>query len=282
MLVASPHLTGRDRELVRAVARHRLLTTGQLAALAFGSAITARHRLAVLVRLGLLRRFRPGRETGSAPWHYVLGPIGEAMLGVEDRDEKKWAPHVRLDRQLSLERSQRLGHMIGVNWFFVALARHVREQSARTAMAATAASQSPPNRHRRTRPERDLSRLRGGVDDAARRARPEAAHRSRRRAARPVARRPRRGPAPPTRAPRVGRRAGRPHPRRRAGRPAVAVRTMTCPARVRLSVSAGVRLGVSVAVLRHASGDATSGLDDGAGQRRNIPAARRPDSWDKP
>src|SRR6266581_4813013 len=60
MLVASPHLTGRDRELVRAVARHRVLTTGQLAALAFGSAITARHRLAVLLRLGLLRRFRPG------------------------------------------------------------------------------------------------------------------------------------------------------------------------------------------------------------------------------
>jgi hypothetical protein len=42
------------------------------------------------------------------------------MLGTEDRDEKKWTPHVRADRQLSLERSQRLGHVIGPNWFLVA------------------------------------------------------------------------------------------------------------------------------------------------------------------
>jgi hypothetical protein len=34
---------------------------------------------------------------------------------------------VRADRQLALERSQRLGHMTGASWFFVALARHARE-----------------------------------------------------------------------------------------------------------------------------------------------------------
>ena len=127
VLAASGHLTDRDRELIRLVARLRVLTTGQLAALGFSSAITARHRLALLVRLGMLRRFRPRRETGSAPWHYVLGPIGAAMLGQEDRDEKKWAPQVRADRQLALERSQRLSHMTGTNWFFVQLARHARE-----------------------------------------------------------------------------------------------------------------------------------------------------------
>ena len=121
------HLTDRDRELVRLVARHRVLTTDQLAALAFRNITTARHRLAVLVRLGLLRRFRPHRATGSAPWHYVLGPIGAALLGQENRDEKRWLPQVRADRQLALERSQRLGHMTGASWFFVALARHARE-----------------------------------------------------------------------------------------------------------------------------------------------------------
>jgi len=127
VLAASGHLTDRDRDLVRLVAVHRVLATSQLAALGFGNITTARHRLSVLVRLGLLRRFRPRREAGSAPWHYVLGPIGAALLGQEDREEKKWLPQVRADRQLALERSQRLGHMTGTSWFFVALARHARQ-----------------------------------------------------------------------------------------------------------------------------------------------------------
>jgi hypothetical protein len=123
----SAHLTDRDRELTRLVGRHRVLTTDQLAALGFGNITTARHRLSVLVRIGLLRRFRPHPPTGSAPWHYVLGPVGAALLGTEDRDERRWVPQVRADRQLGLERSPRLAHMTGRNWFFAALARHARE-----------------------------------------------------------------------------------------------------------------------------------------------------------
>jgi Replication-relaxation len=103
VLAAAAHLTSRDRRLVRAVGEHRVLATGQLAALGFGSVITARHRLAVLVRLAVLRRFRPYRETGSAPWHYLLGPVGAALLGAEDADEKRWVAAVRADRQLALE-----------------------------------------------------------------------------------------------------------------------------------------------------------------------------------
>jgi hypothetical protein len=133
VLSVSAHLTARDRELTRLVARHRVLTTGQLTALAFSNLTTARHRLSVLVRLGLLRRFRPHCDTGSAPWHYVLGPVGAAMLGQEDRDEKRWLPQVRADRQLALERSQRLGHITGASWFFVALARHAREHGGELA-----------------------------------------------------------------------------------------------------------------------------------------------------
>ena len=126
MLVASAHLTDRDRYQVRMVGEHRVLTTGQLCALGFGNLTTARHRLAVLVMLGVLRRFRPHRDEGSAPWHYLLGPVGAALLGAEDRDDRKWAPRVRADRQLALERSQRLAHLTGANWFFVALAAHTR------------------------------------------------------------------------------------------------------------------------------------------------------------
>jgi hypothetical protein len=128
LLSVSAHLTERDRMLVRLVGVHRVLTTDQLAALGFGSITTARHRLSVLARLGLLRRFRPHPETGSAPWHHVLGPVGAAMLGAEDRDERRWVPQVRADRQFALERSVRLAHMTGRNWFFVALARQAREE----------------------------------------------------------------------------------------------------------------------------------------------------------
>jgi Replication-relaxation len=127
VLAASARLTARDRRLVRAVAEHRVLTTGQVAALGFGSVITARHRLSALVGIEALRRFRPHREIGSAPWHYLLGPIGAALLGVEDGDEHKWLTAVRRDRQLALERSQRLAHLVGVNWFFASLAGDARE-----------------------------------------------------------------------------------------------------------------------------------------------------------
>ena len=127
ILAVSAHLTGRDRYLVRLVGEHRVLTPSQLAALGFGNLTTARHRLSVLVGLGMLRRFRPHAEAGSAPWHYVLGPVGTAMLGVEDRDGKRWLPQVRADRQLALERSPRLAHMTGRNWFFTALIRHARQ-----------------------------------------------------------------------------------------------------------------------------------------------------------
>lgn len=126
LLAAAAHLTDRDRYLVRLVGEHRVLTTGQLCAVGFGSIVTTRHRLAVLVGIGVLRRFRPHLPSGSAPWHYLLGPVGAALLGAEDRDERKWLPQVRADRQLALERSQRLAHMTGRNGFFVALTAHER------------------------------------------------------------------------------------------------------------------------------------------------------------
>jgi hypothetical protein len=127
VLKAAARLTDRDRYLVRVVAEHRVMTTDQFAALAFDNIITARHRLDALARLGALNRFRPHRPTGSAPWHYLLGPLGAVLLGAEDRDDGKWLSQVRTGRQVALQRSQRLAHMIGTNWFFVALAAHTRQ-----------------------------------------------------------------------------------------------------------------------------------------------------------
>jgi hypothetical protein len=51
---------------------------------------------------------------------------------------------VRADRQLALERSQRLGHMVGANWFFVSLAAHARRTGSgelRVWMAERAATE---------------------------------------------------------------------------------------------------------------------------------------------
>jgi hypothetical protein len=69
VLSVSAHLTDRDRELVRLVARHRVLTTDQLAALRFRNLTTARHRLSELVRLGCCagsgRAARPAPRPGT-------------------------------------------------------------------------------------------------------------------------------------------------------------------------------------------------------------------------
>jgi hypothetical protein len=52
--------------------------------------LTAGELPAALVRLGMLRPFQPCAVAGSAPWHYVFGPIGAAMLGTEDRAKEMW------------------------------------------------------------------------------------------------------------------------------------------------------------------------------------------------
>jgi hypothetical protein len=121
-------LTDRDRQLCRLLAEHRVLTTSQVHQLAFGSLNVAQHRLLALVRLGVLVRFRPvwtHRGGGSAPWHYVLGPAGAAVLAAEQATTVAQLGY-RRDRTLAIAHSQRLGHQVGVNGFFTALAARAR------------------------------------------------------------------------------------------------------------------------------------------------------------
>jgi protein involved in plasmid replication-relaxation len=118
-------VTDRDRALCRLLHEHRVLTSGQLTDLAFPSRNAAEHRLAVLHQLGVVDRFRPRHSPGSAPYHYVLGPLGAALLAAEaDQDPAELG--YRRDRALALAHSQRLGHLLGVNSFFSALARAAR------------------------------------------------------------------------------------------------------------------------------------------------------------
>jgi hypothetical protein len=118
-------VTGRDRRLFALLAEHRVLTTPQLTQLAFPSPDAAAKRLAILHQLGLLDRFRPHHTPGSAPYHYVLGPLGAALLAAHhDRDPARLG--YRRDRALALAHSQRLAHLVGVNGVFCALHQAAR------------------------------------------------------------------------------------------------------------------------------------------------------------
>jgi len=120
-------LTDRDRRLCQLLREHRVLTTSQLRDLAFGSLNVAQHRLVTLARLGVLERFRPvwPHGGGSAPWHYLLGPAGAAVLAAEHATTPAQLGY-RRDRTLAIAHSQRLRHQVGVNGFFTALAARAR------------------------------------------------------------------------------------------------------------------------------------------------------------
>lgn len=125
-LLALRQLTGRDRLVVDLLAEHRVLTTEQVTAVGFGSATTARHRLAVLHRLGVLDRFRlavPGG--GSQSWRYTLGPVGAAIVAAA-RGVAPPRPGAHRARVLRLATSPTLDHLLGVNGVFCALLAEAR------------------------------------------------------------------------------------------------------------------------------------------------------------
>ncbi|GAA4211494.1 replication-relaxation family protein [Microbispora amethystogenes] len=118
-------LSDHDRCLLRMVWTHEVLTTHQLLQVAFDNDHTGRHRLVKLNRLGALDRFRPRPPLGSAPWHYVLGEAGAAVLALEDGVTLSEFGY-RRGQALSMAYSQRLAHTIGVNGIFAALSGHAR------------------------------------------------------------------------------------------------------------------------------------------------------------
>jgi hypothetical protein len=115
-----------------------VFTTDQLAQLFFDSHDRAEHRLKQLTDAAVLARFRPYTRhgEGSAPYHYVLGPAGAAVLAAEQETTVGRLGY-RADKALELAHSQRLAHTAGVNGFFTALAAAARRQ--RPSHAALAA-----------------------------------------------------------------------------------------------------------------------------------------------
>ncbi|WP_280508408.1 replication-relaxation family protein [Nocardia flavorosea] len=127
-------LTERDRWILRMLHEHRVLTTNQLAALAFPSPIIALRRLNRLHRYGVLERFRPLRTRGSAPMHWVLAPAGANVLAAEAGISVRELGYSH-QRTLAIAHSLQLTHTLGVSDWFTALTAHAprddRGQQAR-------------------------------------------------------------------------------------------------------------------------------------------------------
>jgi hypothetical protein len=118
-------LTDRDRRLCRLLWEHRVFTSHQLTELAFDHLDTAEDRLRTLTGLGVLDRFRPRRDTGSAPYHYVLGPLGAAILAAEQAVTVTGLGYRRATT-LAIAHHPRLPELVAVNGSFSALAGHAR------------------------------------------------------------------------------------------------------------------------------------------------------------
>lgn len=120
-------VTRRDELLLHALAHHRVLTTDQIAAAAFSSVTTARHRLAKLHQLGLIRSFR--RRTaghGMGPSHCQLGLLGAGWIASHcaSRAVHGW----RADRAASAQASSHLRHLVGLNQLIISQAAVARSR----------------------------------------------------------------------------------------------------------------------------------------------------------
>lgn len=113
--------TPRDYAILDALHTHRVLTTHQAAALFFDSPDSrrARTRLLQLYRLSAVNRFRPTTGVGSAPWHWILAPVGAHALA-----HRRGIPFARLrwrhDHALAIAHSTRLSHTTGTTDCLVA------------------------------------------------------------------------------------------------------------------------------------------------------------------
>ena len=125
LLAVLGRLTERDRLLCRLLDDHRVLTSSQVADVCFTGERRARMRLAELYALDVLDRFRPRHGGSPVPFHWVLGPLGAALIAAEHGVE---VADVAWRRRLAgeLAASQRLAHLVGTNGFFCALCRAAR------------------------------------------------------------------------------------------------------------------------------------------------------------
>jgi hypothetical protein len=118
-------VTARDRAICETLYEHHVLTAPQLAQLHFNSPERARQRLVALHQLQVLERFRPHRERGSHPYHYLLDRLGAQLVASQrgiDVADLDWTRA----KSLRLATSTQLQHLIEASGFFCRLAHALR------------------------------------------------------------------------------------------------------------------------------------------------------------
>ena len=126
-------LTARDRWLLRMICEHRVLTTGQVTQLAFGTSRAATARMTTLYQYRAVDRFRPLAPAGSSPLHFILDEAGAMLLAAEDGITAADLGY-RRDRSMAIALSPRLAHDTGANGIFTALAAAARASSGQQAL----------------------------------------------------------------------------------------------------------------------------------------------------
>ncbi|GAA5121368.1 replication-relaxation family protein [Haloechinothrix salitolerans] len=121
-------LTARDMWLIRMLHEHRVLTSIQIAELAFPRLWAANKRLLRLYQWRVVDRFQPHAlaGTGTAPMHYVLDVAGAHVLAHEGGISVAELGY-RRDRAVGIAYSLTLAHAVTVNGFFTALAAASRQ-----------------------------------------------------------------------------------------------------------------------------------------------------------
>ena len=116
-------VTDRDRQILRLIRWHRVLTTSQVAMMFFTDRNTAQHRLTRLYDLRLVERFRPFQLGCVDEYHYVLDKLGAYLVAAMSTDDLDVEPRIRwrTDQALAIAQSQRLVHTVGANDLFVRL-----------------------------------------------------------------------------------------------------------------------------------------------------------------
>ncbi|WP_084316832.1 replication-relaxation family protein [Actinospica robiniae] len=138
LAILSAHLTVRDKWIIAMVHEHKVLTSRQIARLAFGNERVARRRLATLTHeLRALDRFRPLLQigAGTSPEHYVLGPGGATYLvAALDVNPRQFGYSRSRAHQIAV--SAQLAHTVGCNDVFVRIAAAHRTNPAGGRLAA--------------------------------------------------------------------------------------------------------------------------------------------------
>jgi hypothetical protein len=120
-------ITERDRTICHLLYEHRVLTTGQVRQVGFGSVRKTQERLAVLYSMEVVDRFRLRSWSGSGPFHFTLGPAGASVIAAERGvavSELAW----HRGAATALASNRQLAHLVGCNGVFTTLIASARRQ----------------------------------------------------------------------------------------------------------------------------------------------------------